>query len=302
MMNMFKKALLMALLAFLCGMQGHAVKLNSKGQKMVKRIIKIDPSSQKETGWVVFKYHKNNTLSTITVTLDGDKKEYTIHRTQDSFTVKYCKGGIEVPNYKYTVSVNENGNIETLCSSCIGDDGSMLSDMVKCEYLYNEDDKEYHIREVTSWTQYTDTKGATRSANNDNEHVKAFWYYIDGNIYFETKHYIYDRELPINPNGYGGHTYSENKIDDTNMNLGSIIGGFGDVDPLNVLSFTEWLPYKTHNLVIGMSGGEGNDPVKNYKYGYDDDGNIVSIYENNVRWGRWRSNGFVETYRIEYVE
>ncbi len=309
MKNIIKKALLMALLAFLCGTQGNAVKLNKKGQKMVKRITVLPIGDFNRGGNYVdkrcldFIYDASGTLKTIEMVSEGNKDYHTtISRTGNKITIECYKDGQKISDYRYIVSFDEKGNISILDSGCIGLDGGILSDMEKYEYFYDEEIGEYRIGSVTSWTQDTDKNGKTSSANGDNEHGKAYWYYVDGNIYVDAKYYANNKEYHIGSPKSGEYIYDEYLIDDTNVNMSEVRGGFGTVNPLSLLSLTEWLPYKTHNLVIGIYGGEKNPISRSYQYGYDDDGNIVSIYENNIRLGRWRSEGFVERYRIEYVE
>ncbi len=309
MKKLIKKALLMALLAFLCGTHGYAVKLNNKGQKMVKRIIALPVGDFSKEGrysdgyQMNFTYDKDNSLRTVDVkTYGASTWETVINKTNNEISISRRLNGKEYPDHRYIVTLDKNGNIITLDSGCIGLDGSILSDMEKYEYFYDEEIGEYRIGSVTSWTQDTDKNGKTSSANGDNEHGKAYWYYVDGNIYADTKYYANNREYHIASPKSGEYIYDEFLIDDTNVNMSEVVHGLGITHPSNLLPCTEWLPYKTRNLVIGIYGGEKNPIRKSYKYGYDDDGNIVSVYEDNIHWGTWYSNGFVERYRIEYVE
>ncbi|MCD8208751.1 MAG: hypothetical protein LUD72_12495 [Bacteroidales bacterium] len=296
-------------MAFLCGTQGYAVKLNNKGQKMVKRIIALPVGDFSKAGsysdgyQMNFTYNKDNSLRTVNITTNGASTwETIINNTNNEISISRRINGKKYPDHRYIVTLDKNGNISTLDSGCIGLDGSILSDMVKYEYFYDEELGEYRIGSVTSWTQDTDKNGKTSSANGDNEHGKAYWYYVDGNIYADTKYYANNREYHIGSPKYGEYIYDEFLVDDTNVNMSEIVYRKGKDQPSNLLPCTEWLPYKTHNLVTGIYGGEKNPILRSYQYGYDDDGNIVSVYENNIHWGRWRSSGFVERYRIEYVD
>ncbi len=295
MKNIIKKALLMALLSFLCGTQGYAVKLNSKGQKMVSRLVLRNFRTGEISGEVIFTYDDKSNLVGVKST-DGNLEILYQKRGKDIIVEQYRDGKL-LTNYQYTVITDDNGNITEVQDDCIGTDGSKSRQKTTYAYNFCPELDDYVMCSSDSWSLGVMPNGEVHPATMVNgqyvrEHDVTQRTYENGNMQITYYHYCNDK-LMESMGGYFELLYSED-IDDTNINMTNMFGGFSSGNTGTVLMMTEWVKRKTKNLAVGVDDGKGGI-AQQAEYSRDTDGNIVEMRQQiSVR------SGFL--LNIEYVE
>ncbi len=292
MKKFIKKALLMALLAFLCGTQGYAVKLNSKGQKMVKSLTFYDFKSEEVCATVDFDYDKQ--LNLCSVSTHNGEIAYTITKDGNNISCQRYEDGKVDSYYHISITTDSNGNITRYITDCDDNvNGGKNRHAYDRRYAYDDAISDYRVVHIEEWSLYVTPNGKEVSANGNNEHGESDIHYYNGGRYSEGHYYSLGKDI-MDTNGTSGQRIFGEKVDDTNVSMYDVSYGVGMNKAYDFLCMTEWMKGKTLYLVEATLGKNGL-PSQTYEYEYDAEDNIVGI-------NRRRDERIIPVASIEYVE
>lgn len=274
-----------------------AQRVNEHGLKMVSEIEYLD-KGRSVNYLFKFKYDKKDRLSRMSVykkqLWDNEddpfcSKEYKLYRDfikdDDGLTVKDY-GSFDYSPLRWEVAFDCYGNINSISVFEEFELGAIKRDDFNFEYERDGLDNTFRL------SRYSQTETSKRKGQ------KSWYGTTVGTLYNDV--FYYDGYILLNSYPKYIERYKKqidyDHINDTNINLIYLMGGgglYGGGMNMAYFTLTEWLNCRSKYFM------KVDSEIREYRYKYDDSGNISVIEE----WEHWNNKDYLKSkVKIKYLE